>query len=104
MRGRFIAWSISLALGIGWIFLLKAAPAGYDPVVSLVVKLTGYLGVLIGIGIATGVLVGILTFLGTRPGTRSSYAGSLPADFTFGMCVILLSAPSLAVALGWWGG
>jgi hypothetical protein len=101
MKGRLIAWFIALAVGLGWALLLRSAPADYSTIVALVLGLTGYFGVLLGIGIATGVIVGMLKFLG-RPGATREATAALPADRTFGLCVILFALPSLATALGWW--
>lgn len=101
MKVRLIAWFVSLALGIGWVLLLTAAPADFDPVVALVLRLTGAFGVLLGVGIATGVIVGMLKFLG-RPGALNVSTAALSADRVFGLCVIFFALPSLVTALGQW--
>jgi hypothetical protein len=94
-RGRVIAWTVSLILGIAWVIALGLLPADFDPVVRLFVGLVGIFGVFLGILMATGMLVRVLTIFGTRPGSLSSPAGELPPDITFGVCLILFALPSL---------
>ena len=99
-RGRLIAWVVSLALGIGWVSVLGALPAGFDPVVSLFLGLVGVFGFGLGLLIATGMLVRVARLFGNPSRALSSPVHELPADKVFGICVMLIALPSLFVYFG----
>ena len=97
--GRAIAWLISLALGIGWAALLASLPEGYSPVAVLFLELGGIFGFVFGLLIALGMLVRFLSLFGARPGAMSRPSGELGTDMGFGVCLMLMSLPSLGYLL-----
>jgi hypothetical protein len=100
-RGRIVAWAVSLALGLAWVALLGLVPDDGESVAMLLIAVVGLFGVALGVLIAAGFVVTVMRLLGNPTRAVSSAPGELPADFAFGISVVLFSLPSLLAHVVW---
>jgi hypothetical protein len=95
--GHLLAWVAALALGIGWVLLLRALRGDLAPMTALIIALTGIFGFGLGLLIATGWLVRVMRLLGNPTRAMSSRVDELPAARAFGIFVMLFCLPSMFV-------
>jgi hypothetical protein len=70
--GHLLAWAAAVALGIGWVLLLRALRDDLAPMTALLIALTGIFGFGLGLLIATGWLVRVMRLFGNPTRALSS--------------------------------